>query len=639
MKRTLLLFSLVFAFSFRASAILPDMVDSIPMWDGKKLAADIYLSPVDPQAPTILIQTPYLRVLYHLGLPLGLDQSMAGFPYNIVIVDWRCFGGSMSACVQQPDRGKDGKSCVDWIAQQSWSDGQVGTWGPSALGKVQFLTAVENPAALKCMVPLVAAPQYDYLEYYPGGVLRTEYLEQLDQLGFGLSALVMPNQVENFVWQYLQNTTNFPDSILVPALMVGGWYDHNIETMLGFFNGLRTQSPVSVQNEHRLLMGPWAHGGSGTAQVGTATQGQLQYNNAAGWSDSLALAFFDYHLRGIQNNWNNTPFVQYYQMGENQWQTSAVWPPAGLTNYNLYLQPDTTLDVAMPGSSTGSISYSYDPLDPSPTIGGATLRPDLDQGPFDQAPQVESRNDVLVFNSPVLTQDVALKGIVQAHLKIASDHPDTDFNIRLTDVYPDGRSMLVQTGVRRMRSRNGYTAADTSLITPNQVYDCVIDLPSTCITFLAGHRIRVDISSSNYPQYNRNANSGGLLYPGLSPDSLQNPQTAVNTVYTNSVNASYITFPLISYPLAAGDIQNVQPALAVLPNPSGASAQLSITLPEADELQVELRDLSGKLVWKNSSAHNFRHLLNLPADIAPGVYFVYASGSFGRTQTVKWIKQ
>lgn len=635
---TLLLFLLA---ALRLQAISPDMVDSIPMRDGKKLAADVYLSPLGGTRPTILIQTPYNRIAYQIiGIPLGYGQSLSNCPYNFVILDWRCFWGSAAACVPSADRGEDGYDAVQWIAQQTWSDGQVGTWGPSALGRVQFLTAKENPPALKCIAPLVAGPQYDFLEYYPGGVLRTEYLEQLDQLGFGLSLVVMPNQANNLLWQYSESITQYADSILVPTLMIGGWYDHAIDNMLEFFNLLRTQSPVNVQNQHRLLMGPWVHGGSGPAQVGTANQGQLTYPNAAGWNDSLALAFFDYHLRGIANNWNNTAFVQYYQMGDDQWMTSSTWPPAGLQNYDFYFQPDTSMWLTPPASTSGSITYPYDPMNPSPTVGGATLRNDLDQGPYDQAAAVESRNDILTFTTPVLPNDIELKGKAEVHLSCSSDKTDTDFMVRITDVYPDGRSMLVQTGARRMRFRNGYTPADTSLIVPNQTYTLVITLPATAISFKAGHRIRVDVSSSNYPQFNRNANTGGVLYPGNSPDSLVNPQVAMNTVNTNANQLSFVRLPLdnfVSVPtVALPGVENMQ----VLPNPSEGMATLHFNLKHEQQLQFRITDIHGRLIREYNSASyvSGAHRLQLPEQSEAGVYLISVTNNGGQSHTLRWVK-
>src|SRR5436190_13341417 len=143
----------------------------------------------------------------------------------------------------------------------------------------------------------------------------------------------------------------------------------------------------------------------------------------------------------------------------------------------------------IPNYSTGNWQLLYDPTHPSPTIGGPTLRPDLEQGPYDQRDSIEGRSDVLVFDTGILTQNVILKGSAIVHLKVSSDRLDTDFDIRLADVYPDGRSMLVNDGAARMRFRNGFAAADTSAIAPGQIYDCTINLPATAITFLTGHHL------------------------------------------------------------------------------------------------------------------------------------------------------
>lgn len=242
------------------SQLLNPQVDSIPMRDNKKLAADVYLpNGGTAQLPTILIQTPYNRLYYRFGLPLGIGIQIDQCNYNIVILDWRGSFGSSQAYVPQPNRGYDGYDAVEWIATQPWSDGNVGTWGPSALGKVQYLTAKEDPPHLKCIVPVVAAPYYNYSEYYPGGVLRTEYVEQLDQLGFGLGLLVYPHPFYDIVWQYTESTSNYPQSIKVPCFMVGGWYDHNINEMVDFFASIRSSSPLAVRDKHKLLIGPWAH--------------------------------------------------------------------------------------------------------------------------------------------------------------------------------------------------------------------------------------------------------------------------------------------------------------------------------------------------------------------------------------------
>lgn len=566
MKKIFTLIFIAVAVTKSSFAILTPIVDSVTMSDGKKLAADIYIPSGMATGPVILIQTPYNRLAFRFGLPLGIDLNLNSSNYIFVVTDWRGFYGSAGALTASPpSRGVDGKSTVDWIAAQPWCNGKIGTWGPSALGKVQFQTAKENPAALTCICPLVAGPQFDYDEYFPNGVCRTEFIEQLDGLGFGLSPILMANPVFNPTWTFAENANFYPTAIQVPCFMIGGWYDHNIEVMLPFFNAIRTSSPASVKNQHRLLMGPWAHGGNGTAYVGSPAQGQLLYSNAGGWNDSLALMFFDYHMRAIPNGWNTTDYVQYYQMGENTWNTSPNWPVAAATPVDFQFHPGEVLSPLTTSSSTASMSYNYDPNDPSPTYGGPTLRQDLDQGPFDQSDSVESRSDILTFTTIALTQNAVLKGSPVVHMKVSSNRLDTDFDIRLTDVYPDGRSMLVNDGAFRMRFRDGLTAADTSNMTPGTIYDCVIPLPNTAITFLAGHKIRVDVSSSNYPRFNRNMNTGGPMYPGNSMDSLVSPLIATNTIYTNDVNKSYITLPLEGWSMGIDETEASK--VNIYPNP------------------------------------------------------------------------
>ena len=597
MRKSLILLVLPLLISSVSFSQLSPVIDSIPMRDGKKLAADVYIPSGCTQCPVILIQTPYNRLFYHFGLPLGVKLNLNASNYIFVILDWRGFYGSASAAHSgSPTRGQDGYDAVQWIAQQPWSNGKVGTWGPSALGRVQFMTEKENPPNLVCMVPQVAGPQYDYQEYFPNGDYRTEYVEQLDALGYGMSTILMANPVHNNLWTFSEIQNYYPDSIRVPTFMIGGWYDHTIEFMLPFFNGIRTQSPANVKNEHRLLMGPWVHGGHGTSYIGSAQQGELTYSNAAGWSDSLAMRFFDYHMRNIANGWNSTPYVTYYQMGENSWQSSSTWPPAGLSNYKFYFHPDTSMDMAVPSTSgTSSLSFSYDPLNPSPTFGGPTLRADLKQGPYDQDSAVESRNDVLKFTTAVLTQDVKIQGNAKVHLTVSSNRKDTDFDVRLTDVYPDGRSMLVNDGTFRMRFRKGFTAADTAVMVPGNTYTCNIVLPNTALTFKTGHRIRVDVTSSNYPRFNRNANTGGAMYPGNNGDSLINPLVAANKIYLDDlVNNSYLELSAI-FPMWVSEVASEEINADVYPNPSTGKFKIIMT-GEVQNSALEIYNAFGEKI-------------------------------------------
>jgi len=595
---------------------------NIPMRDGKFLAADVYLPNNDSlPRPTILIQTPYNKNFYHgLGLPLDVMFNINASPFNFVIVDWRCFYGSVAACTTSVNRGQDGYDCVEWIAQQSWSNDSTGTWGPSALGIIQFQTAKENPPHLTCCVPIVAGMRSDYERYFPGGVYRTEYVQMLDALGYGLSTILLAHPVHDIYWSVAEASTFYPASINVPMFMIGGWYDHATEEVLESFEGIRTQSAVAVRSQQKLLMGPWTHNTTSSAPLHV---GELDYPEAVNASDSLARKFFDYYLLHDANGWAGRPVVEYFQMGENTWNNDVSWNNSGLTNFNLYFNANGNLDLNIPSAANDLLQINYDPRDPSPTVGGPTLLNTLDQGPYDQQPIVESRNDLLTFTTAPLTSDVVMRGRPTAHLKVSSDKLDTDFSIRLTDVYPDGRSMLLLDGIRRMRFRSGYTANDTSVISPGSIYPLDIDLfANTAITFLAGHRIRVDISSSNYPRFDSNLNNGQTMY--VAGDTL----IAQNNVYMNNTDASYITLPLEGFPNAVNEI-GAEEEFMIYPNP----VEDKCTIHNA-----QCRIGTAAIV---SIFNSFGAAVNLPTayrllptdldvhTLPPGIYFVKIESSKG----------
>jgi len=291
--------------------------------------------------------------------------------------------------------------------------------------------------------------------------------------------------------------------------MIAGWYDHNIDAAVDQYDTCAKSSPLPLGTKHHFLIGPWAHGGNGTAFVGTANQGQLNYPNAAGFNDTLSLQFFDYHLRNINNGWDARKPVMFYQMGDEQWLEDTQWPVNYTTSTNYYLQHNGSLSKTQ--SISDSLTFSYNPSSPSPTVGGPTLRNDLQQGPYDQVPAVESRFDLITFETAVSSQDLKIKGRIEANFFISSDKPDTDVAVRITDVYPDGRSMLIMDGIQRMRFRNGYRTSDTAFMQPGQVYPVNIKLSNSAITIKAGHKLRIIVTGSNYPRFNRNMNNGGAV--------------------------------------------------------------------------------------------------------------------------------
>jgi len=500
-----LIFLIVFIYSNVGQAQTYQDVQ-IPMRDGKFLAADVYLPNTVGTYPTILIQTPYNKNWYRLvGLPL---QTM---DYAFVIIDWRGFYGSRSARNSSAKPGEDGYDCVEWIPTQSWSNGAVGTWGASALADIQFKTAREHPPHLICGVPLVNDYIFAYTDFFPGGVYRTERVQMLDILGFDLSPLLLAHPYFDGTWILSELLTDYPDEIDIPMFLIGGWYDHHIDAMLNAFEDLKTIGGTGGRDHHKLLVGPWEH-----LSIGDTIQGALSYPEGAGVSDSLALAFFDCWLRGIPNGFDNRPDIEYFQMGSNVWKTEDNWPPDKANEKLFYLAPGGLLSENIPVETAPIDSFAYDPRDPSPTIGGPTIHAlspfNLLQGPQDQSIEVESRSDIAIFTSPVLQTDLHIAGKLKVNLHVSSDRLDTDFAIRITDVYPDGRSMLIADGIHRMRFRNGFRKTDEQLMTPGTIYSVEILSQNTAITILAGHRLRLDITSSNYPRFDNNLNNGDSMY-------------------------------------------------------------------------------------------------------------------------------
>lgn len=620
----LFLFIEIPCLSHLQAQILTPTVDSIPMRDGKKLAADIHRPSACTQCPTILIQTPYNRLLYRFGLPLGIGLNLNSSNYNIVIVDRRGFYGSFAALVANPNLGEDGYDAVEWIAAQTWSDTMIGTWGPSALGLVQYQTAREQPPHLVCSVPLVAAPQTLYHSYYPGGVYRKEYMDQLDGLGFGVSATILAAPHYNLAWQFAENNSWYPSDIAVPMLMIGGWYDHNINEMIDFFEAIRLQSPITVRNQHKIWIGPWVHGGNGIANPGTAQQGELTYPGVAGVIDSIAIAFFDYHLRGINNAWNNAAPLHYYKMGQDVWDTDNSWIPATITQ-NWYLNDGELLDTLQ--SSPGTASLTYDPADPSPTYGGPTLRIDQVQGPWNQADTIELRGDNLIFTTAEFTQDLTVKGSIRIHLYVSSDRPDTDVAVRLTDVYPDNRSILLLDGIQRMRFRNGYTTSDTASMQVGTIYPIIIELTDVAHTFLAGHKLRLVITGSNYPRFNNNLNNGGAMY--VAGDTL----VATNSIHFDATHLSHIALPIV--PNQATFIQELTyREISIYPNPTKEYFYLDLrSLVREETFRYEICDINGRLLMQQNCAGLGIEVVDI-AHLNRGVYVLRLY-----SKDKKWMKK
>ncbi len=582
--KTSFLFTALFITGSAIAQLTPTYDDiSIPMRDGEVLSADVYIPSGADSCEVILIQTPYNKNLFEAGMPLGIGTNLDSQPYAFVIVDWRGFYGSSGANTSNFERGEDGYDIIDWIVQQPWHLDRVGTWGPSALGGVQYLTAREQHPNHTCAVPVVAHPHQAYDSYFYGGCLEEARLQQLDALGYGLSPIVLANPYFNSIWQFSASGSWYPQDIHIPTLQIGGWYDHNITKMMEWYEACRNSALVSVQDEQWLLVGPWVHGGTGIAFVGSSIQGELTYPNAEYVNNDMALDFFDFYLLDDPNGWDATDKITYYNMGEDAWLTSNNATIDMPLSDILYLNDAGILSTNNTGIST--TNFISDPSNPSPTIGGATLSTGLDQGPYDQV-SLDSRNDVITFQSGVLYADATISGEAVAHLNISSDQPDCDIVVRLVDVYPDGRSMLINDGIKRVRFRNGYSQADEAFMTPGQVYSVDVDLPFTHYTWKSGHRIKIYISGNSSTRWNVNLQDGGTMYQAGTGN------TANITIHHDQTNSSYIEFPGSNSSL--GVIDSNKPIVTIYPNP----AQDQLFISGIDQAEYTLLNAQGQIVLK-----------------------------------------
>ena len=513
----------------------------IPMRDGQSLAADIYLPKVGGKHPVVLIQTPYnktpMRSWWQGEGRWGANSLFTDPNYAFVVTDWRGKFASTGAQVpgKQPNIGQDGFDTIAWIVKQEWSNGKVATWGLSALGRVQYETARENPPNLVCAVPIVMPLNLDYDTYFPGGVMWEEFALMLSRIGFGAAIRdnLAARSVRNEAWQLAAANFVKGEDIRAPMLFIGGWYDIYADGVIAAFETVRAKGGDKARAHSRLIIGPWVHG------IDQVKNGQLEFASAHLFGMKKARAFMDHWVRGIPNGFDKSEApITYFQMGANEWRTTDTWPPKGSREQEYYLGGAKTLSTQAPKDNAAPLTFRYDPSNPAPTLGGHVLTPELQPGPADQREKVESRNDVLVFSAPAFDKDLVIAGKVKVKLFVSSDRTDTDFTAILTDVYPDGRSMLVTEGVRRMRFRN--TTSKEELMKPGEVYPVTIELNNTALTFLKGHRARLIISSSNYPKYALNLNDGGHMYrkgEGL---------VATNSVYTGKHHPSALILPVVA---------------------------------------------------------------------------------------------
>ena len=538
----------------------------VAMRDGVRLSTDLYLPRAEGAFPTVLIRTPYGNANEGLA---AKARALANMGYACAIQDCRGRWDSEGDFTPLFNEGEDGFDTCEWLAKQSWCNGNIGTMGGSYLGWVQWCNAVEGSEHLKCIAPSVMGTDW-YSMFRPGGALLLNtaltwamgtdgrsaqnvrdrnWTELFSELPLTKAAERAGQHIPHFVdwtehdtrdeyWKQI-DLSHKVAGLQVPALLITGWYDLFAHQTLADYAMLRSEGASQAAQQSRLLVGPWVHALSASHRVGEIDFGFHSQQDL----DLLHWEWFEHHLKGEERE-ADTP-VKLFIMGINEWREEETWPLPGATWQKWFLhsggkanslQGDGGFSPEQPGAEAPD-EFVYDPNYPVQTIGGANCcDPSIvPWGPYDQRP-AEMRGDVLCYTSAPMTENLTVIGPIKAVLHASTDVPDTDWTVKLVDVKPNGYAMLLCDGIVRARFREGYEEA--KLLEPGQVYEYEIEVGVTGNVFLKGHRIRVEISSSNFPRYDRNLNTG------LPVSEEQEPRAARQTVFHEPGKDSHLLLPV-----------------------------------------------------------------------------------------------
>ena len=535
----------------------------VPMRDRTELSADIYRPKADGRFPVLLNRTPYTKTG---GSTLQIAQYFVAHGYVYVAMDVRGRGDSDGTFEPYRNDGQDGYDTIEWLAAQAWSTGKIGTLGGSYNGAIQWLTAVKQPPHLATMVVL-ATPSDPFVEWPTGQPLPVDIswyhftsghvaqnMSAVDwkKLYWHLPLITMdeamgrPNKfwkeevehskLDSF-WEDLRYQNKF-DRVRVPVLHISGWYDdEQVGTPLNFI-GMTSKGATEVRRSQRLLIGPWPHAINSSTKLGTLDFGPTAVIDI----NDYWLRWFDYWLKGTDNGVSKESPVRIFIMGANVWRDENEWPMARTqwTKYYLHsngrantLSGDGKLSTTAP-TKEAEDNYSYDPAKPVPYITDASF---AQIGGPDDYREVEQRQDVLVYTSEPLAEDTEVCGPIKFRLVAASSARDTDFMAKLIDVWPNGFAQRLNDGMVRARFREGMDKP--SLIEPGRAYTFDLDLWNTCQLYKQGHSIRLEISSSGFPKYDRNLNTGDPL--GMTSKM----EIAQQKIYHDAERLSYVVLPVI----------------------------------------------------------------------------------------------
>jgi len=574
---TLLLSFVPLARAAEAYAIVIERGVGITMRDGVKLRADIYRPNAPGKFPVLLVRTPYDKTR---EMEFGAKAATRG--YVVVAQDVRGRFQSDGEWYPFKYESLDGYDTVEWAAALPYANGKVGMYGGSYVGATQFLAAIAKPPHLAGICPNVTASNYHDGWTYQGGAFEQWFNESWTT---GLAQNTLQRRVEKeqkaVAWAQKLPLTTYPileapaaaglapyfadwlahpnydeywkqwsiedhyAQIQVPVFSLGAWYDIFLGGTLRNYARLKTEAGTEeARHGQKLLVYVGGHaGGSDNRKVGAVDFGEkLPFD-----FDQVILAWYDALLKGQTSAPSSDKPVKIFVMGKNEWREEDDWPLARAKSARYYLHStsaantaggDGTLNTAAPGDEKPD-QFTYDPNDAVPTLGGPLCCgpfPPTGLGPQDQG-QAESRGDVLVFTTTALSGDLEVTGPVWLDLYVSSSATDTDFTGKLVDVWPNGFAQNLTEGILRLRYRNSQEKPE--LAKPGETYHVMVDLWATSNVFLAGHKLRLEISSSNFPRFDRNLNTGEEQAGGTRI------RKATNVIYHDRMRPSALVLPLI----------------------------------------------------------------------------------------------
>jgi putative CocE/NonD family hydrolase len=567
-----------------AYAVTRERNVAVKMRDGVTLRADIYRPTADGKFPVLLQRTPYNK---DNGVDFGFKAAARG--YVVIFQDVRGRYASEGDWYTFKNESHDGYDTVEWASALPYSNGKVGMFGGSYVGATQMLAAIAHPPHLAGICPVVTASNYHENWVYQGGAFEQWFDEdwtsglaqntyervswkQIDPVAgtwmlpltsypilnlekrpdlssnesvapYFLDWLAHPNYDD--YWKAVSIEEHFAD-INVPALHVAAWYDLFLGGSLRNYEGIKAHGGSDeARKGQQLVVVIGGHAGDGP-KVGDVDFGPAAKEPLDPWE----LRYYDYLFKGVKNEFASSKRVKIFVMGANQWRDEDDWPlaRAKTTKYFLHsggmansLRGNGRLSTAAPGKEA-SDQFVYDPAHPTPTVGGPLCCESWrwQAGPRDQR-SVEAREDVLVYSTPPMAEDTEVTGPVALELYVKSSAVDTDFTGKLVDVSPDGFAQNLTEGILRVRYRD--SRESPTLMNPGQVYKLTIDLWATSNVFKKGHVLRLEVSSSNFPRFDRNLNTGEIRYVKTGSES--GFVSATNFIFHDAEHPSALILPVV----------------------------------------------------------------------------------------------